>query len=43
VANRALVKVPVFIALVNVALCFRRRFFAWEVGEVCEIEAVSGQ
>jgi ACR3 family arsenite transporter len=39
-----LVEVPVLISLVNVALYFRRRFFAVEdQGMVCEIEEVKAQ
>jgi ACR3 family arsenite transporter len=36
-----LVEVPVLISLVNAALYFRRRFFASEAAEVCEIEEVN--
>ncbi len=38
-----LVEVPVLISLVNLALYFRRRFFAGEAQEVCEIEEVKAE
>jgi ACR3 family arsenite transporter len=38
-----LVEVPVLISLVNLALYFRRRFFAGELQEACQIEEVKSQ
>ena len=38
-----LVEVPVLISLVNLALYFRRRFFAGEAQPTCEVESIKAQ